>query len=151
MDSWFNEDGSAKTPDQLTKQQLQLLTLMQQQELARITKWGAGSGQPFADEREEVTELGEANVFSSKFAGYNAHRPVLDIDIPAYLTPSSSPGHSHLVIDTLLPWEQYEKLLQVLAEAGIIQKGYLDAALRRQATFLRLPWVKKSAGAVGVL
>ena len=71
------------------------------------------------------------------------HRPVLDIDIPARLIPSSTPGHHHLYLDVDMPWDKYEALLKALADAGVIEQGYLLAALDRGATFVRLPWVGK--------
>lgn len=71
------------------------------------------------------------------------HRPVLDIDIPARLLPSSTPGHHHLYLDIDVPWDKYEALLKALADARVIEEGYVLAALERKATFVRLPWVKK--------
>ena len=71
------------------------------------------------------------------------HRPVLDIDVPARLIPSTTPGHHHLYLDIDMTWEKYEALLKALASAGVIEQGYLLAALNRRATFVRLPWVAK--------
>lgn len=71
------------------------------------------------------------------------HIIALDIDVPAWCIPSSTDGHSHLYISHQLQWPQYEKLLRVLAEIGLIEEGYKDASIKRKATFLRLPWVKK--------
>jgi hypothetical protein len=71
------------------------------------------------------------------------HRPVLDIDIPMAIVPSSTPGHGHLYLDKVLTWTQYAKLLDVLAEVGIIEPGYRDASHAREFTSVRLPWVTK--------
>lgn len=73
------------------------------------------------------------------------HAPCLDIDIPAQLVPSSTQGHSHLYIDTVLTWRQYKRLLKALMKANIIEKGYYGASKRRKSTHLRVPWVRKSA------
>lgn len=107
--------------------------------------------------REELIERGlnepykvppnEANLVSSMLNGPGwfskqdrVHRPALDIDIPAYLVPSKSGDHSHLYLDIILSEEQYGKLLNVLAEVGIINPGVLEMQWNRhKATFLRLP------------
>lgn len=71
------------------------------------------------------------------------HRPVLDIDFPAKLIPSSTEGHFHLYLDKEMPWSTYEKLLAALAEAGIIEEGYAKASIARRYSTVRLPWEKK--------
>lgn len=71
------------------------------------------------------------------------HALLLDLDVPAYLVPSSTPGHSHLYIDVRIPQSKYMALLLALADAGVIEKGYQLASETRGATALRLPWIKK--------
>ncbi len=72
------------------------------------------------------------------------HHPALDIDIPCEYHPSSTEGHGHLYFPTVaLEWEQYAKLLDVLAECGIVERTYVDASLSRGQTLLRPPWVSK--------
>lgn len=71
------------------------------------------------------------------------HRPVLDIDFPAALVRSSTPGHSHLYLDLLMAWPKYLALLEALADAGIIEKGYLEASRQRGYSAARLPWIIK--------
>jgi hypothetical protein len=75
------------------------------------------------------------------------HQVIVDLDIPAVLVPSSTPGHSHLLIDRVLSFDAYISLLEALVTAGIVQKGYVDAAKapHRQAAMLRLPWIRKDA------
>ena len=73
------------------------------------------------------------------------HFPVLDLDVPAHLVPSSTSGHSHLYIDKLLSWDQYKELLTALAKAGIIEDGYAGASIARGHTAVRLPWKRKKA------
>lgn len=88
--------------------------------------------------------LEKALVISSAVEGsVVAHRPALDIDHPVRVVPSSTPGHHHLFIDVDMTWAQYSKLLDVLAEVGVIEQGYADVSKVREATYLRLPWVKK--------
>jgi len=72
------------------------------------------------------------------------HRPVLDIDFDAALIPSTSADHHHLYLDKVLTWTQYVRLLEVLAEVGIIEPGYRDASIAREYTSVRLPWVTKA-------
>ncbi len=73
------------------------------------------------------------------------HLPVLDIDFEARLVPSSTPGHYHLYLDGMPPlsWERYEKLLEALADAGVIEEGYYYAAKMRKHTMVRRPGLKK--------
>ena len=85
----------------------------------------------------------EAEVVSSLDLDTYMHRPVLDIDIPAALIPSSTPGHHHLYLDKPMTLLQYENLIHALAAAGIIEEGYAYASLARGYTSARLPWVKK--------
>ncbi|MCU6480516.1 hypothetical protein [Arthrobacter sp. A2-55] len=73
------------------------------------------------------------------------HRPMLDIDFPAALIPSSTPGHFHLYLDKPMPWEKYRDLLTALGKAGILEPGYVNVSRERKYTALRLPWVKKPA------
>lgn len=71
------------------------------------------------------------------------HKPVLDIDFPAALLPSSTTGHYHLYLDKEVPWDDYVELLTSLAKCGIIEQGYADVSIERGHTAVRLPWVKK--------
>ena len=71
------------------------------------------------------------------------HLVAVDLDIPAVLVPSSTLGHSHLIIDKELTWPQYRKLLEVLGEVGILEEGYVAASLRRNTTHIRSPWFPK--------
>jgi len=88
------------------------------------------------NENRQIATKAKANLISSQcFDG--SHRPVLDFDIPAHYVPSSTPGHGHLYIDKNMSWETYERLLIALADAGILERGYVHAALCRKATFVR--------------
>ncbi len=71
------------------------------------------------------------------------HAPVLDLDFPAMLIPSTTPGHFHLYLDTYIPHDKYMDLLDALAEARIIESGYSAASQKNGFTAVRAPWVKK--------
>jgi hypothetical protein len=94
------------------------------------------------DMRSDNVALPEANVIGSKTVS-GLHYPVLDIDVPAMLVPSSTPDHSHLYIKTLMEWRKYAMLLEVLAAVGILEDGFVGAANPRQETFARTPWIRK--------
>jgi hypothetical protein len=98
------------------------------------------------DERV-VADLRNANVITSTVERSSweppRHKPVLDIDLPVKVVPSSTPGNFHLYIDHAMPWEHYVKLLAVLGEIGILEPGYVSASVERGHTAVRLPWVRK--------
>lgn len=103
------------------------------------------STEAFASPFRDVTDIREANIVSSKVDGAeDLHKPILDIDLPVKVVPSSRPGHGHLYIDKEMPWDDYAMLLKTLWLVGIIEKGYLDASLKRKCTCVRLPWIKKA-------
>lgn len=95
--------------------------------------------------------LDKANVVTSlvqgdqgKSAMLRKHKVLLDLDVPAYLVPSSTEGNSHLYIDVECSQRDYFDLLDALAKCGVIEHGYRSASQKRGATALRLPWVKKT-------
>lgn len=95
---------------------------------------------------KKLASIADANLVSSRAVVRNGkayHYPLLDIDFPVERIPSSHEGHYHLYFNKLLTWEDYHKVLTVLAEVGIIQQGVLKAAEISEETCLRLPWIKK--------
>lgn len=114
--------------------------------LPRITMFAehlsADSGDPFPNTNVRAVSPDEANIVTSLLPN-GQHAPVLDLDIPHTLVPSSTPGHSHLYLDVALPWQEYTTLLKALMVAGIIQEGFYLGALARGHSDARLPWVKK--------
>ncbi len=73
------------------------------------------------------------------------HTPALDIDIPVEVVPSSTAGHCHLFFPTVsMSWLKYVTLLSVLADCGVIERGYAEASIARGMTVLRLPGVAKT-------
>lgn len=97
------------------------------------------------EEANLVTSLVKINSGLFGSSDYIMHRPVLDLDIPHSLIESSTKGHSHLYLDIDLTWSDYERLLIVLCDLGIIQEGFYDSAVRNMASAVRLPWVKKKS------
>lgn len=97
------------------------------------------------DKYEDRT-IDEANMITSLdtkgWGGF--HRPVLDLDMNAVLFESSTEGNNHLIIDKLIPTDDYFKLLDVMAEVGLLEEGFVEASKKRGATAIRLPWIKKS-------
>lgn len=72
------------------------------------------------------------------------HRPVIDIDHRVSVVESSTAGHSHLFVDLMMPWDDVVKLLEVMAEIGLVEPGYVNASKARGYTAVRLPWVSKN-------
>jgi hypothetical protein len=91
----------------------------------------------------EPTNEKPANLVSS-LCENGLHYPAIDLDFPAELIPSSTPGHFHLYLDAPMSWEQYIVLLAALADAGVISRNYYELSLRDKQTLLRLPHVKKN-------
>lgn len=112
--------------------------------LFKVLKWGIDSdSEEWHEDREEVTSLDDANIVSSQFRGSDHHMVILDLDVPAALVPSSTPGHSHLYIQSRMGWETYSNLLDALSAAGILEPGYVGASKARKFTGVRLPWISK--------
>jgi hypothetical protein len=97
----------------------------------------------YDSERILTTDAATANVITSQIAGTDLHKPVLDLDLPAQLLPSSTPGHFHLLIDKEMTCSVYVKLLVALMDAGLVEPGYVSASIERGHTAVRLPWVRK--------
>ncbi len=103
---------------------------------------GEGAGKSFPSDPKPLSD-GTHNVVTSSLGISDLHMPVLDLDIPHQLVPSSTPGHSHLYLDLPMGWDQYARLLEVLAEVGVIEKGYCEASLARGFSAARLPGFTK--------
>ena len=109
--------------------------------LPRIT-YVLGKNDAGVETRRPEPDVTDCDIVSSLMPD-GMHAPCIDIDVPVTVAPSSTPGHGHLYIDVPMTWADYERLLTVMAEVGIVEEGYLRASLTRKATHLRLPWVKK--------
>lgn len=71
------------------------------------------------------------------------HKPVIDIDLPCMLMPSSAPGHFHLYIDKEMPWGDFLDILEALESAGVVGPGYLKYTRKRGYATVRYPGVTK--------
>jgi hypothetical protein len=90
-----------------------------------------------------VYDIKDANLISSD-VGNGMHSPVLDIDFPCRLVPSSTPGHYHLYLDGLvMPWHKYVRFLNMLAKYGVIERGFAGVSIKRRRSCVRLPHIKK--------
>jgi hypothetical protein len=99
----------------------------------------------YGQERRSTTcAAADATVITSQVVDSQMHAPVLDIDMPCVLIPSSTPGHYHLLIERVMTWRQYKRLLRAMQRAGILETGFVRASLARGYTSVRVPWVKKS-------
>lgn len=133
----------------------------------KVTNWGADSSEMASGEdRQAVEQLGEAQVVSSHIIGtpkrqddpsplesifstlgdfHRRHQIVLDVDHPAWLVPSSTPGHHHLYVEIPdgVPEPDYFEFLDAAAKIGLIEPGYANVSKQRGHTDVRLPWVTK--------
>jgi len=87
--------------------------------------------------------IDEAHLVSSEIKGTDLHAPVLDIDFPARLYPSTSFEHYHLYFERTIVWRDYEQLLWDLADNNILSFNYVNHSVKRRATFVRKPGVIK--------
>jgi hypothetical protein len=87
--------------------------------------------------------LTEANLVAS-LRPDGLHSPALDIDSPVHVVASSSTGHHHLYLERPITWRAYRRLLRALRNAGYVEDTVYWRSLDRGATFLRLPWVRKT-------
>jgi len=103
-----------------------------------------GGDAPVLPIKYDVTAA-EANLVTSYAVAYtdHLHYPVLDLDFGVQVVPSSTPGQYHLYLDRIVSWEKYSRVLDAMADAGLLERGYVDASKKRGHTAVRLPWVRK--------
>jgi len=102
-------------------------------------------------DREEA-DLEKANIVSSEirngwpYIDARRHVIALDIDYPAHLIESSTPGHYHLYLEVPngIEHDDYMFLLSLLGRWGVVEKGYAEVSIKRGHSDLRLPWVTKA-------
>lgn len=116
----------------------------------KVVKWASSSDANQDDERIEADLHEDANVVCSRrvddpwFGSRNLHSVMLDLDVPAWLVPSSTEGHSHLYVAVSAKEEDYFAFLDAAAKIGVITPTYAEVSKKKGGTRLRLPWVKKS-------
>lgn len=124
---------------------MNVLSLIGKLRLFQVTHWDEDSSGTYSQEvRQPAASIADANISTSIREDVpDRHALLLDLDVPAWLLPSSTEGHTHLYVDVQIREDAYFQLLDALANAGVIQRGYADASKRRGGTALRLPWIKK--------
>lgn len=86
----------------------------------------------------KIVPEGEANLISSK-TDDGFHAPVLDLDFNCDLIPSLTEGHFHLYLDKRLTWKQYQKLLKVMVDVGLVEKNWVQSGAKAECTMVRKP------------
>lgn len=80
----------------------------------------------------------------SSVTGHERYALLLDLDHGATFYPSTTRGHGHLLIDAWLTKDQHDRVLDILAEVGVIEHGFARSGkASRFGSTLRLPWVVK--------
>ena len=98
---------------------------------------------------EETASLDEADIITSLprqgIPGFQRkHMVMFDVDVPMVVYPSSTEGHSHVYFPTNhVSDDDLFKLLDALADAGIVERGYAKASRARGFAALRPPWLRK--------
>lgn len=134
---------------------MRLITPWRTNKIFRVLHWYGGGdsaifvegGHDISKDIEETTDLDSADIVSSKVLDGDGvtgkHMVMFDVDIPMHVEPSSTPGHNHVYFDAYVDWESFTKLLDELANCGVVEPGYVGASKARGFTALRLPWVHK--------
>ncbi len=76
--------------------------------------------------------------------GEGDHFPMLDLDFPATVVPSSTKGHVHLIINgKRLDHLAYKKLLDAFKAAGLLEDGNISRFEQNGFSVLRKPTTRK--------
>lgn len=111
--------------------------------LSRMADPGVNGEDNYESVHVREPDVNKAHIVLSHDGATGLHRPVLDIDFPIHVEPSSTEGHFHLYLDKAMPWDQYARFLSALADAGIIERQYASVSRERGYTSVRLPWIRK--------
>lgn len=103
------------------------------------------------DDRRATTDPEVVEAFSSCYRSdleldpprQRNHALLLDLDVPAWLLPSSTGGHGHLYVDLEIPEDKLWRFLDAAADIGLVEEGYVSACKARGMTSLRPPWIEK--------
>lgn len=93
-------------------------------------------------DRIASSSLAEAEVLGSRL-GDGRHLLAIDIDIAAWLVPSTTTGHHHLYADVSCTQEDLWAFLDAAAKIGLVEDGYVTASKARNMTHVRAPWIRK--------
>jgi len=91
-----------------------------------------------AGEDREPAEGDDWDLVSSRLPD-GKHALILDLDFDHAYVDTSTPGHSHLYLNTPISWWRAAILLWALRVAKVIESGFFWWSLRRGATFARRP------------
>lgn len=86
----------------------------------------------------------EEGVLVSSLCHNGKHAPVIDLDLPAQLLPSTTEGHFHLFIGREMRWWRYRLLLWALRRAGLIDKGFYRVSRKFKQSMVWKPGVDSS-------
>lgn len=107
------------------------------------------------DHRSVTANLDQVEAFSSQRTdalpmidgNEPIHALLLDIDLPAWVVPSTQVNHNHLYVDLAsvhhVGTKHLEEFLLAAAQIGLVEEGYARACIARGMTSLRAPWVPK--------
>lgn len=113
----------------------------------RLTAWFDDSEDISSNEsgwlpNSNESDYSKANLVTSRTMTL-LHLPVIDIDLPCKLEPSTSDNCYHLYINKEVKWEDYIEMLQAMAKCGIVQQGWVNATVHRGYSAVRKPGHKK--------
>lgn len=69
--------------------------------------------------------------------GSEYHAPMLDLDTGVRLKKSSTRNHYHVLFERAVEKKQYEKALEAMSQAAIVQYGWIESMDKYGQTFLR--------------
>ena len=93
----------------------------------------------------------EANLIGSQTDKAGIHLPLFDFDFQCDLVPSKTKGHFHLYTEKEVDWNKYKKVLEAMAEAGLLEKGWVNKAKKDGRAYLRKPEESEESLATRVL
>ncbi len=91
----------------------------------------------------EVPEDKQANLVASIAVGSKEgddgglHFPIFDFDFPCKLVPSQTEDSWHLYMRIPVSWDGYKRVLWAMAEAGMLNPGWVAAAISQGYSVLR--------------
>jgi hypothetical protein len=95
-----------------------------------------------AQDRVQVDKPWEGNLVSS-ITTDGKQMPILDLDFPHRVGPSTNPGHSHLYLDVEMSNWQWFWFMFGLWQGGVIELGFFVWSIRRGGNFVRIPGTQK--------
>ena len=123
--------------------------------IRKVTDWNMDSEKVeriIGDDSPPLVNLRDANIVTSEYdegddypGAIRQHMPVLDVDIPVQLVPSTNVGHYHLYFGIAVAEEKYWAMLDAMTDAGVVQAAWVDASKNRGYSAVRLPWIKKES------